>query len=116
MYCVVDLLSFFFLAPLLLLLESHLQGAYMIWVACFFSANFEDCVALALGYWFGVKDFAFWDWWCFGLLWCMFWCLQKLPDTLKNLVRLRERKSVGKRYADNRRKASRDFCNKPAYA
>jgi hypothetical protein len=28
----------------------------------------------------------------------------------------RERKSVGKRYAaDNRRKPSRDFCNKPAY-
>jgi hypothetical protein len=27
----------------------------------------------------------------------------------------RERKSVGKRYPDNRRKASRDFCNKPAY-
>ncbi len=85
-------------------------------MAWFFSANFEDCVALAIR----------------SLIWCggfcilslvMFWIIVmhvlmsgEIARYIEELCPLeRERKRVGKRYADNRRKASRDFCNKPAY-
>jgi hypothetical protein len=93
--------SFFFL--LLSLLESYLQDVCSISIVCvrvracfFFPANFVDRVVLTWGCCIHVEDFSIsrnnMQMFCILVLWCAFWCLEKLPDPQRNLVRFRERK------------------------